>query len=76
MAARPFPEPPLTDSAVLLCPWEDSDLEFVVTSCQDPDVARFSPAIQFPYTEPDARVRAERGQPGAEIGDDRLLAGA
>jgi RimJ/RimL family protein N-acetyltransferase len=55
MAELPFPEPPLTDSAVLLRSWEDGDLEFVVTSCQDPDLARFSPAIAFPYTGKDAR---------------------
>lgn len=54
MAELPFPDPPLTDGVVLLRPWRGDDLEFVVRSCQDPSVSRFSPAIAFPYTGADA----------------------
>src|ERR1700678_331496 len=54
MAELSFPEPPLTDGVVLLRPWEDGDLAFVVRSCQDPDVVRFFPAIPSPYTDKDA----------------------
>jgi RimJ/RimL family protein N-acetyltransferase len=39
---------------VLLRPWRDDDLEFVVRACQDAEVARFSPAIASPYTADDA----------------------
>jgi hypothetical protein len=51
MAELPFPEPPLTDGVVHLRPWSEDDLGFVVRSCQDPEVARFSPAMASPYTD-------------------------
>jgi RimJ/RimL family protein N-acetyltransferase len=54
MAELRFPESPLTDGVVLLRPWRQDDLGFVVRSCRDADVARFSPAIASPYGENDA----------------------
>jgi RimJ/RimL family protein N-acetyltransferase len=54
MAELPFPELPLSDGVVLLRAWRRGDLEFVVRSCQDPEVSRLSPAIPFPYTVADA----------------------
>jgi RimJ/RimL family protein N-acetyltransferase len=49
------PEPRLTDGIVTLRPWEDGDVEFVVSACRDERVSRYSPAIAFPYVEADAR---------------------
>jgi RimJ/RimL family protein N-acetyltransferase len=54
MAELPFPEPPLSDGVVLLRRWRGDDMAFVVAACQDPEVARFSPAIASPYSERDA----------------------
>jgi RimJ/RimL family protein N-acetyltransferase len=50
----PFPDPPLSDGVVARRPWTDTDLDFIVAACQDPEIARFSPVIPVPYTEADA----------------------
>lgn len=49
-----YPDPPLSLGAVLLRPWTADDIPFVVEACQDPSLARYSPAIPFPYTDADA----------------------
>lgn len=64
-----FPNPPLTDGAVLLRPWTQYDVPFVVAACQDPDVSRYSPVIAFPYTEADAVGWFESHEPTRLAGD-------
>ena len=51
-----FPDPPLSDGAVLLRPWALQDVSWLVRACQDPEIARYSPVIPFPYGEADARA--------------------
>jgi len=69
VAELAFPDSPLTDGVVALRPWEPRDLEFVVQSCQDPEVSRYSPVIPFPYVEADARGWFEIQDPGRLAGD-------
>ncbi len=64
-----FPDPLLTDGVVLLRQWRADDLDFVVQACQDPEVSRYSPAIQFPYVEADAVGWFESQEPARLAGD-------
>jgi RimJ/RimL family protein N-acetyltransferase len=74
MVALPFPEPPLTDGVVLLRPWRGDDLEFVVSACHDPEVARFSPAIASPYAADDAHSWFASQEPERLVGNALDLA--
>ncbi|MGH2910228.1 MAG: GNAT family N-acetyltransferase [Solirubrobacteraceae bacterium] len=49
-----YPDPALSDGVVVLRPWADADLGFIVAACQDPEISRYSPVIPSPYTEADA----------------------
>lgn len=59
-----FPDPQLTNGAVVLRPWTLDDVPFVVRACQDPVISRYSPVIPFPYTRADALAWIERQEPG------------
>ncbi len=54
MPELPFPDPPLTEGVIALRRWTPDDVAFVVRSCQDPSIARYSPNIPSPYAEADA----------------------
>lgn len=63
-----FPDPRLTDGAVVLRPWQPDDMPFVVRACQDPLIARYSPAIPFPYSDADALAWFESQEPARLTG--------
>jgi RimJ/RimL family protein N-acetyltransferase len=59
MPIRP-PNPPLTDSLVMLRPWgEPGDVEAIAAACNDRAIAEFLDQIPSPYTEADARAYIE-----------------
>jgi RimJ/RimL family protein N-acetyltransferase len=74
MAELPYPDPPPTDGVVLLRPWHDDDIEFVVQACQDPEVSRYSPVIPFPYAEADAIGWFDSQEPARLAGEALDLA--
>jgi RimJ/RimL family protein N-acetyltransferase len=49
----PFPDPPLRDGVVMLRPWRLADLPAVLAAMIDPEIARYSPVIAYPYEEAD-----------------------
>jgi len=49
------PEPPLTDGAVQLRPFEMGDAGDVTAACQDREISRWTDAIPWPYNEDHAR---------------------
>jgi RimJ/RimL family protein N-acetyltransferase len=49
-----LPDPPLSDGAVTLRPWRDSDLPAIVAACQDPEIPRWT-RVPSPYTEQEGR---------------------
>jgi ribosomal-protein-alanine N-acetyltransferase len=49
-----LPEPPLSDSVVMLRPFTLDDVDWVTEGCQDPGVARFT-GVPYPYTSDHAR---------------------
>jgi RimJ/RimL family protein N-acetyltransferase len=53
MPAIPLPDPPLTDSEVLLRPWTLADVPAVTAACQDPEIPRWT-VVPYDYTERDA----------------------
>jgi len=50
-----LPGEPLLDGPTALRPWRDSDIRAIVTACQDPEIARWTP-VPVPYGETDARA--------------------
>jgi RimJ/RimL family protein N-acetyltransferase len=50
------PSPPLADSVVLLRPWQERDVEAIVSACGDDDIAWWLDQVPQPYTEADARA--------------------
>jgi RimJ/RimL family protein N-acetyltransferase len=46
---------PLRDGGTALRPWRDSDIEALVTACQDPEIARWTRVPEH-YREADARA--------------------
>jgi RimJ/RimL family protein N-acetyltransferase len=48
------PSSPLSDGAITLRAWRETDVPAIVAICADPDVARFT-RVPSPYTEQDAR---------------------
>ncbi len=86
-ARRDFrPEAPLDDGVVALRLFTPADAHDVTVACQDPDIARWTSAIPFPYRERDARDwiafhpeewASGRGAPFAVVdADDGRLLGA
>jgi RimJ/RimL family protein N-acetyltransferase len=49
------PDPALTDGAVLLRPFEMSDVGDVTAACQDRGISRWTDAVPWPYREDHAR---------------------
>jgi len=49
-----LPAEPLIDGSTALRPWRDSDLEALVTACQDPEIPRWT-RVPAGYGESDAR---------------------
>lgn len=71
MALLPAPEVGISDGAVLLRPWRDSDVPQMVAACSDPEIPLWT-AVPDPYTEKDARAWV-RGKPVAvEPPGDRI----
>jgi RimJ/RimL family protein N-acetyltransferase len=54
MPPIPFPGPPLSDGAVTLRAWRESDLKAIVEACQDPEIPRFT-RVPSPYGETEGR---------------------
>jgi RimJ/RimL family protein N-acetyltransferase len=52
------PVPVLSDGLVVLGPWSDGDLEWLATSCQDPEIERWT-LVPSPYSIEDARCFVE-----------------
>jgi RimJ/RimL family protein N-acetyltransferase len=50
-----LPGDPLIEGATALRPWRDSDLDALVQTCQDPEIARWT-RVPSPYGEADARA--------------------
>jgi RimJ/RimL family protein N-acetyltransferase len=50
-----LPGDPLVEGATALRPWRDSDLDALVQTCQDPEIARWT-RVPSPYGEADARA--------------------
>ncbi len=50
-----LPGEPLTDGPTALRAWRDSDLNPLVTACQDPEISRWT-RVPHPYGPSDARV--------------------
>lgn len=63
MALLPAPEVGLSDGAVLLRPWRESDVPQLVEAANDPEVPKWTAAPE-PYTDADARAWV-RGEPVA-----------
>jgi len=74
MAELLFPDPPLTDGVVGLRQWTREDMGFVVESCQDASVSRYSPVIPSPYEEADALGWFELQEPARLAGQGLDLA--
>lgn|ERR1022692_933211 len=70
----PFPDPLLQVNAVLLRPWNKTDVPSIVTACQDPTISRWSPAIPYPYSEDDALGWLEQQEPARLAGASLDLA--
>jgi len=49
-----LPAEPLIDGSTALRAWRDSDLQPLVTACQDPEISRWT-RVPFPYGPSDAR---------------------
>jgi RimJ/RimL family protein N-acetyltransferase len=49
------PDPPLSDGAVLLRPWEERDVHDIAIACSDDEIARWLDQVPQPYTDADAR---------------------
>jgi len=49
-----LPADPLVDGSTALRAWRDSDLQPLVTACQDPEISRWT-RVPFPYGPSDAR---------------------
>jgi RimJ/RimL family protein N-acetyltransferase len=71
VVAIPHPDPPLEGDGVGLRPFTLADVPAVVAACQDPEIARFSPAIPFPYGASDARGWLASQEP-ARLAGQRL----
>jgi [ribosomal protein S5]-alanine N-acetyltransferase len=50
-----LPGEPLVDGPTALRPWRDSDIQGIVSACQDREIARWTP-VPVPYGETDARA--------------------
>jgi [ribosomal protein S5]-alanine N-acetyltransferase len=74
MPELPFPAPPLAEDAIALRSWTLDDAPFVVRSCQDPVISRYSPAIPFPYTQADALGWLKSQEPARLAGEHLNLA--
>ena len=46
----------LRDGDLVLRPWVEDDVAWLVTACNDPEITRWIPVIPSPYTEEDARA--------------------
>jgi RimJ/RimL family protein N-acetyltransferase len=44
-----LPDPPLTDGAVTLRGWRESDVQDLFEACQDPEIPRWTIRIPWPY---------------------------
>lgn len=54
----------LRDDDLVLRPWTDSDVDALVSGCNDPEVARWIPTIPHLYTTEDARAFIRRDVQG------------
>jgi RimJ/RimL family protein N-acetyltransferase len=80
------PQPPLSDGVVTLRPWNESDVEALVTSIDgDHDIALWLELIPQPYKQAEARMwihqaatlwREGAGSPFAVLVDGRVVGGA
>ena len=50
-----LPGEPLRDRQTALRPWRDTDIEDLVSACQDPEISRWT-SVPIPYGEADART--------------------
>ena len=50
-----LPAEPLRNGPTALRPWRDSDIEWMVAACQDPEIPRWT-SVPSPYREADARA--------------------
>jgi RimJ/RimL family protein N-acetyltransferase len=50
------PRPPLADGVVALRPWEERDVEAIVSACREDEIARWLDQVPQPYGESDART--------------------
>ena len=64
-----YPDPELATAGLRLRRWQLSDVDDLVTCCNDPDIRRWLPPIPVPYTRGDA----EDFIAGARSGDAGLL---
>jgi len=46
----------LLEGDLILRPWAEDDVPWLVAACNDPEISRWIPVIPFPYTEEDARA--------------------
>jgi RimJ/RimL family protein N-acetyltransferase len=46
----------LRDGDLVLRPWVEDDVAWLVAACNDPEITRWIPVIPSPYTEEDARA--------------------
>ncbi len=46
----------LRDGDLVLRPWAERDVPWLVAACNDPEITRWIPVIPSPYTEEDARA--------------------
>ena len=70
----PLPDPPLANGVVALRAWTERDIAFVVASCRDPLMERFTAAIPSPYGEADARAWLASQEPVRRAGRSLELA--
>jgi RimJ/RimL family protein N-acetyltransferase len=50
---------------LLLRPWAEGDVPFLVDACNDPEITRWIPVIPTPYTEEDALAFVRGDAPGS-----------
>ncbi len=74
MSELPLPDPELADAHVRLRTWRREDVPAIVAACRDPAIARFSPAIPFPYSDSDALGWLEFQEPTRLAGEGLDLA--
>jgi RimJ/RimL family protein N-acetyltransferase len=60
----------LRDGDLVLRPWAEADVSWLVAACNDPEITRWIPVIPSPYTEDDARAfigGESRSAPGYSV---------